>query len=452
MYLFLPSHRVIYVGRQPLLEPQPGELLSNTMSALEETNIKHYRLLHRLACGGMSEVYLAYDEFKQREIAIKLVNSSNTDYLARFQREITIMSSLKHTHILPVLDFGQHDSWHYMVMPYLTRGSLSKRLAQGSLTQVEAGAILAQIVDALQYMHNQRIIHRDIKAANILLHEDRVYLADFGLAKTLDEEDEITETGCIIGTPDYMAPELANEPASTSADIYALGILLYQMITGEVPFKSSTPLGVYWKHLHEQPPLPSVRNSAISHLVDQVILRALEKDPHQRFQTVQALADAYQWALLATSQPVVVRYMVAYVSSLQASRSLNSSASVPTQQQLRPSVRLFPSRRLRSAPRLPQKFALWAALIALLIVPLYLGFSVSNGLTQAQAPHTLISTSTKIDAPNGTGAGQHQPTPALQQHPTNSAELIISIAVPPSDSNSNSGHGHRYRHRHRRGD
>src|SRR5437763_10695724 len=157
-------------------------------------------------------------------------------------------------------------------MPHIQRGTLRERLAKGPLTQEEVGSILEQIASALQFAHDHGILHRDIKPSNILLKDERhIYLADFGLAKGIKENTTITQSGGLIGTPEYMAPELAEEPATTSSDIYAVGILLYQMLTGRLPFKGSTLLSIYWKHIKEQPVPPSLLNPAISYPVEQVI-------------------------------------------------------------------------------------------------------------------------------------------------------------------------------------
>src|SRR5881275_1656813 len=144
-------------------------------------------------------------------------------------------------------------------MPYIERGTLRERLAKGPLNQQEAGNILAQVASAVQFAHDHGILHRDIKPSNILLKDKQhAYLADFGLAKGVEEVSDLTLTGCLIGTPEYMAPELADGPAITSSDIYALGIVLYQMLTGSLPFKGSTPIVIYCKHIQERPLPPSL--------------------------------------------------------------------------------------------------------------------------------------------------------------------------------------------------
>jgi hypothetical protein len=273
------------------------------MPGLEGTALSHYRLQRRLGRGGMSEVYLATDETTQQDVAIKLVSSSHEEYTERFLHEIETMHTLTHKHILPVLDSGEHGPWRYLVMPYIRQGTLHGRLRRGRLTFQEASEILEQVVSALQYAHDQGIIHRDIKPSNILLdcsppiYRGGVYLADFGLAKAVEDDYGITQTNCLMGTPEYLAPELMDGAATIKSDIYALGILLYEMVTGRVPFKASTPVGVCWKHLHEQPTPPSQLNPAINQATEQAILCALEKDPCHRFESAKALLDAYQESL-----------------------------------------------------------------------------------------------------------------------------------------------------------
>ena len=272
------------------------------MPGLEGTSLGRYQLLGRLGRGGMSEVYLAYDERMDRNVALKVVSSSQSDYLERFQREADAISSLHHPHILPAYDYGDQEPWHYLVMPNIEHGTLRHRLEKGALSLEDAGEMLNQIAGALQSAHDNGIIHRDIKPSNILLRDDHyAYLADFGLAKAMEGGSELTQTGALLGTPEYMAPDLADGPATTSSDIYALGVLLYQMVAGRVPFTGETPVSVYMKHVREQPLPPSFYNSSIPHSIDQVVLRALEKDPRRRYQSPQELADAFEQARLTPS-------------------------------------------------------------------------------------------------------------------------------------------------------
>lgn len=281
------------------------------LSTLEGIQFQHYHIQRLLDRGGMSSVYLATDRQSQQEVAIKMVHGSHVDNSERFQREIEIVRTLTHEHILPILDNGTYEDWCYMVMPYIEHGTLQARIERQLMTPDDAGVILQQVADALQYAHDKGIIHRDIKPTNVLLRDDDfVYLADFGIAKALDADNSLTCTGAMIGTPKYMAPELAFESATTVSDVYSLGILLYQMLTGRVPFEGATPLQTLQKHIEEQPVPPSLLNPAVPYSVEQVILCAMNKDPRLRFQTPHELAQAYNAALhtapLAPMPPVQV--------------------------------------------------------------------------------------------------------------------------------------------------
>src|SRR6266487_2546512 len=169
------------------------------MLQLQENRLAHYIIQRRLARGGMSEVYLAHDEHTQRPVAIKVVHYSDDDYFVRFQREVKTLATLIHEHILPIIEYGKQASWHYYVMPYSEHGTLRDLVAQGPLSEAEAGSILEQIASALQFAHDHGILHRDIKPSNILLKDEHhVYLADFGLAKEMEEVSGLTQTGCLI--------------------------------------------------------------------------------------------------------------------------------------------------------------------------------------------------------------------------------------------------------------
>ncbi|GAC1623192.1 MAG: hypothetical protein NVS4B9_14620 [Ktedonobacteraceae bacterium] len=268
------------------------------MKQLGQIAIGRYQLQRHLARGGMADIYLAHDIERDQTVAIKMVHESAGEYCERFQREVKVMAGLAHEHILPAFDYGEFESWYFLVTPYIEYGTLSSRLANGPLTLEETDTILAQLAGALQFAHEQGIVHRDIKPSNILMHDgEHVYLADFGLVKRVGQENGLTVTGYLIGTPEYMAPELADEDASPQSDVYALGVLLYQMLAGRVPFKANTPMGVYLRHIRDNPELPSTFNPAIPAQVESVIMHAIEKDPRQRYQSVWELYTAYQQAV-----------------------------------------------------------------------------------------------------------------------------------------------------------
>ncbi len=273
------------------------------MPGLAGTRIGHYRLKDQLGRGGMSEIYLADDVRIEREVAVKIVSNRHTDYIERFRREAETITTLHHPHILPALDYGEHEHWHYLVMPYIAHGTLREQLIRGPLALEDTGALLEQMASALSYAHEQGIIHRDIKPSNILMRDDRyAYLADFGLAKSLEGGSTITQIGLLLGTPEYMAPELAKEPANACSDLYALGIVLYQMVTGQVPFSGETPIACYLKQMNDLPVPPSHINPAVPPAIERVILRILDKTPQRRYQTANELAQAYITALTFPDQ------------------------------------------------------------------------------------------------------------------------------------------------------
>jgi serine/threonine protein kinase len=267
------------------------------MQELIDLTINHYHIERRLAHGGMSEVYFGRDIRTGDAVAIKVVRRSVGEYYERFRRETKVMKNLQHSHILPALDTGIYYDWAYMVTPFVSDGTLTTRLMRGALSVEEAGQLLDQIASALQFAHDNGILHRDIKSSNVLLRgSNYAYLTDFGLVKTMEDEFSLTKSGFMIGTPEYMAPELVDGSATPLSDIYALGVLMYQMLTGVLPFRGNNPVSIVMKHIQEKPFPPSKINPRIPPDVERVILQTLEKDPQRRFRTVRAFANAYRHA------------------------------------------------------------------------------------------------------------------------------------------------------------
>jgi serine/threonine protein kinase len=270
------------------------------------------RLLGR---GGMGAVYLAQQSRPKRSVAVKVLvpgllleSQTRDEFLARFRREADAIAALDHVNIMPVYEYGEQEQLAYLVMPYVTGGTLRDVLQQrGILPLNEVLPIIEQAAAALDYAHKQGIVHRDLKPGNILFHADgRVLLADFGLAKVLKDTTDadkaaistLTSLGTVIGTPEYLSPEQATgNPVDQRTDIYSLGVILYQMLGGRVPFTGATPVAIAIKHTMEEPPPITAMNPALPHGVVAVIMKAMAKKPEQRYETAGELAQALRAAI-----------------------------------------------------------------------------------------------------------------------------------------------------------
>lgn len=270
------------------------------MAELEGKTLDRYELRRIIGKGGMANVYEAYDPNFHRMVAIKVFKREDEEMLRRFIREAQLMAGLRHPHLVEVYDSGecQLDSItrYYIVMPLLTGGTLRVRIRRSPLSLSEVCQCLQDIGDALDYIHAQGIIHRDIKASNVLLNEEgRCYLTDFGIARVTSDATQLTGTGNVLGTVDYVAPELfeVHRRADARSDLYSLGVLLYEMVTGRLPFSADNQLALISMHVNKQPPSPLLYVPQISQDVVGVIYRALEKHPEMRYGSARELADAF---------------------------------------------------------------------------------------------------------------------------------------------------------------
>ena len=264
--------------------------------------------------GGMGAVYLAQQTRPARRVAVKVLlpnTAMSADvyeaFLARFRREADVIAKLEHVNIMPIYEYGEQDNLAYLVMPYLAGGSLRDVLIKrGSLSLAETATYMDQAASALDYAHAQGVVHRDLKPANFLLAADgRLVLADFGIARIMEDTSSgagLTSTGMIIGTPEYMAPEMVNgEQVDYRADIYELGVVLFQMLSGSVPFKGNTPIVVITKHMREALPSLHQLNPDVPAAVDAIIQKATAKKREERYTSVSAFARAFRTALTQPS-------------------------------------------------------------------------------------------------------------------------------------------------------
>jgi serine/threonine protein kinase len=271
---------------------QPGQMLGP------------YQIISQIGKGGMATVYKAYQPSMDRNVAIKVLPSQlaeSKEFAGRFQQEARIIAKLEHPHILPVFDYGESGGISYLVMRYFESGTLKDKMEFGRpLPLDEIDRIFTQLADALSYAHAHGIIHRDLKPANVLLDaQGNLFLTDFGIAKLLESAaPHFTQTDAIMGTPAYISPEQAQaETVDQRSDIYSLGIILYEMVTGRVPFTADTPLAVILKHVSDPLPLPSAIKTDIPEAIEKVILKALAKHPEDRFATAAEFVAAWKRAL-----------------------------------------------------------------------------------------------------------------------------------------------------------
>ena len=250
-----------------------------------------YRLESKLGSGGMSTVYLALDEVLDRPVAVKLLHreiSEEADQLERFRREARAAARLSHPNLVGVIDAGEDDGRPYIVFEYIEGRTLKRRIQEeGSLPVDEAVAYAIEIGRGLTAAHARKLVHRDVKPQNVLIDPDgRAKVTDFGIARSLEQKG-MTATGRVLGTTDYVSPEQAmGEDVDERSDVYSLGIVLYEMLTGDVPFSAETQVGVAMKHVNEPMPDVQTKRPEVSAAVASVIDRSTTKDPRDRYSSV----------------------------------------------------------------------------------------------------------------------------------------------------------------------
>ena len=267
------------------------------MEDITGKQLNRYQVVAPLGKGGMAAVYKAYHPETDRYVALKILPkhfASDPEFVGRFEQEARLIAQLQHPHILPVFDYGEADGYTYIVMPFVETGTLAALLQGVPLPLTQIRRIISQMGDALDYAHSRGIVHRDVKPSNILIDErGNCLLMDFGIAKMVAGTKHFTQTGGVIGTPSYMSPEqgLGMKPDGRS-DIYSLGVVLYQMATGRLPFDAETPMAVAIKHIHDPLPPPRSVNPNLPEATERVILKALTKERDDRYATAAEMVAA----------------------------------------------------------------------------------------------------------------------------------------------------------------
>ncbi len=371
-----------------------------------------YRVVAPLGRGGMAAVYEAHDPSLDRSVALKVLPAEflhDPAFAERFRQEARVAAKLEHPHIVPIHAYGIEGGRPWMAMRLVRGGSLADRVRRSPLAPREAAALLRDVAGALDYAHRQGIVHRDVKPANVLLDEaGRAYLADFGIAKMLEGSSVATATGLIQGTPAYMAPEQAmGGKVDHSADVYALGVVAFECLTGRVPYTGTTPVAVLMKHVQE--PVPEPAAAEVAPPLTAVLRRCLAKAPSERWPSAGAFTEALEQAASGATPPGGLAPLPTLhlppTPATPATGTPRTGAPLPA-----PLASEFPVRRN----------LLWAAAggVAALVVLALAGFLLVPRLIGPVRPHSASTPPSRPSEPSATAV------------PTASPRAVPSAAVP----------------------
>jgi serine/threonine protein kinase len=280
-------------------------------------NVGPYRIIEQLGQGGMATVFKAYHASLDRYVAIKVLHPAfgeDPAFEARFQREARVVAKLEHPNIVPIYDYAEHEKRPYLVMKFIEGDTLKARLDRGPLSSEETLKIVEAVGSALAYAHKQGVLHRDIKPSNVLVAADgQIYLADFGLARIAQSGESTLSGDMLIGTPQYISPEQAMgvRELDERTDVYSLGVMIYEIVVGKVPFSADTPFSIIHDHIYSPLPLPRKVNPGVSEQIERVLLKSLAKDRLDRYATVDqmvaAFKEAWTQAVIPTQTAVATR-------------------------------------------------------------------------------------------------------------------------------------------------
>jgi len=349
-------------------------------------NVGPYRIVAQLGSGGMATVYKAYHAALDRYVAIKVMHQAlkeDPNFLARFQREARIVAKLDHPHIVPIYDFSEHEGQPYLVMRFIEGETLKAHLQSRRLSISKVMDIIRPVCQALTYAHSHGVLHRDIKPSNIIITtQGQVFLTDFGLAKIAQQGDSTLSRDMMVGTPQYISPEQAQGQIDLDVrtDIYSLGVVLYELLVGRVPFQADTPYAIIHDHIFTPLPMPRSLNPDLPEPFERVLLKALAKERDDRYASVSELQEALEKAVAESTQPLpdAAQSQPVPAASL-ASATQAAAVSIPLTPQ--PAVPQAPA-----APTRKSHHKLWLALgaIAALVFCCVAALTISNWQVREQ--------------------------------------------------------------------
>jgi serine/threonine-protein kinase len=398
------------------------------VSDLVGQRLGKFEILAVLGKGGMATVYRARQTDLKREVAIKVMKASlaeSEDFLVRFRREAELVARLEHPNIITIYDYGQEGETVYIAMRLLPGGSLSDRLRKhGALAPQETLRITKQIASALTLAHARGIIHRDLKPQNVLFdNADNAVLTDFGIAKVDSSSTQLTGTGIAIGTPSYMSPEQwRGEPVDLRVDTYALGLMIFEMLSGQLPFIGDTPASLMFKHLTEPPPRLTRLRKDLPVQVEAVIFRALAKNREERYGSAQELAEDLEAALSGKALSLHTPAAPAEDSRTAPAVPIVTPLGAPTPLEATVTAPVLPAQKRRGMSPMP----LLSGVIAVLVVTLLLILLASSGNNNLNLEGTVTAERLALLALTETASAQPSPTlspsatvtPSLEPSPT----------------------------------
>jgi len=377
--------------------------------------IGRYEVKQEIGRGGMATVYLARDPRFKRDVAIKVLPRQFTNdemFRIRFEREAQMIAALDHQAIVPVYDYGEQEGQPYLVMRYMMGGSLSERLKQGPIPLAEVTPILERIASALDRAHQMGIIHRDLKPGNILFDQyGDAFLADFGIAKMAEATAALTGSA-LIGTPAYMSPEqVKGESIDGRSDIYTLGVILFEMLTGQQPFQADTPFGVAMKHINDPPPYLLEKNKELPPQLDETIRQAMSKQAGDRFATASDLATRLKADVQATTRPAMPKTVPDKTTPDRAelpTEAAEAKATSATAEPVTAPAPEAPPSRIKQVPPVPEKTIPrkrppWFRLAVGVIVVIFIGLLIWGDFLLNRENNTL---SEADDGTTGPAASQ----------------------------------------------
>lgn len=386
---------------------------------LTNTTVSQYQITERIGQGGMATVYKAYQPSLDRFVALKILAADlakSEDFVTRFEREARTIARLRHRNILTIFDYGRQDDFLYLAMEYVEGGTLKDRLGWPQ-SFAYAVDITTQIGQALAHAHHLGIIHRDIKPANVLVGPDNwLLLSDFGLVKLVEDSLQLTISGASLGTPQYMSPEQAQGgEVDRRSDIYSLGVVLYEAITGQPPFAPDNPVAVIMKHISDPVPPPHLLRSDLPPELERVILKALAKSPVDRYQQVETFLDELHEA---------------YPISTYPGRMPRDRTPTDTHEYAIYTTSVSPSTLPGPRRRWP-----WTGLIITILLLLIAGLGVMIWLSDESMTVLASVLNEAVPASTPTPAATATPTPTLAGVPVESGSAATEFTpstVPPS--------------------